>query len=100
MSTEYYHDVICMADVQDTNDKLYTQKDIVLIETSIIYFHEKLYITEKQKLSFNLPLVIILGTHHCGKEPYELFKCRGPSQDFLCHPDYAELVVAICFRQL
>ena len=45
-----------------------------------------------QKLAFHLPHVIILGTHHCGKERREEFKRLGSSNDVLCYRDYADLV--------
>ena len=45
--------------IRDTNTKLYTQKELVLIETSITEFHYKLYVPEK--LEFRFPYVRILG---------------------------------------
>ena len=50
-----------------TTAKLYTWKDIVLIDTLIREFNNNFYILEIQKLEFYLPHVCIFGTHHCGK---------------------------------
>ena len=58
----------------DTTKKLYTRKEILLLETSIKYFHEKFYIIEIQELEFNFLYVNILGTHNCGKELLDTFK--------------------------
>ena len=44
---------------------------------------------------FHLPNVLILGTHHCGKELQKEFKCRGELHDILCWRDYAERLVSI-----
>ena len=49
-----------------THVKLYTRREIVMMETSIDDFHTSLYITEIQNLAFHLPHVHILGTNHCG----------------------------------
>ena len=51
-----------------THGKVYTCKDLVLLETLMSEFNNKYYITEIQKLAFHLPHVSIIGTHHCGKE--------------------------------
>ena len=58
-------------------EKLYTQKELVLLDISTTEFHEKFYIPEIQKLTFNLSHMYILGTHHCGKQLYEAFMHRG-----------------------
>ena len=50
-----------------STEKLYTQKELVLLETSVTEFHENLYISAIKKLVFNFPHVRILGTHRCGK---------------------------------
>ena len=51
-----------------TPGKVYTRKEIVLLETSISKFHGKYYTPAIQRLAFNFPCVHILGTHRCGKE--------------------------------
>ena len=57
-----------------TPEKVYTQKEIVLLETLISEFHKNKYTPEIQKLELNLPHVGILGNHHCDKELCEVFK--------------------------
>ena len=61
--------------ISATPGKIYTQKEIVLLENLISEFHNKYYIPEIQKLAFHLPHVHIPGMHHCGKEIREAFKC-------------------------
>ena len=48
--------------------RVYTRKELVLLENLIPEFHNKYYIPEIKSLVFNLPHVSILGTYHCGKE--------------------------------
>ena len=79
----------------DVISKLYTQKELVLIETPIKSFHEKFYIPALQKLGFHLPHVRILGTRHCGKERCGTFKHWGNFHDTLCYRDYEERAVSI-----
>ena len=66
------------------NEQLNTRKDLVLLETSITEFREKFCIPAIPKLAFNLTRVSILGTHHCGKEQHEAFKCRGELHGVFC----------------
>ena len=80
--------------------KVYTQKELVLIETSITEFHEKFYILEIQKLVFHLLHVSILITHHCGKEWRESFKLRVNLHDVLCCIYYAERIVSSFSHQI
>ena len=77
----------------DRTSKVYTRKELVLIETPIIEFHEKFYIKKIQKLAFHLPHVCIRGIHHFVKELLKEFKLRGNLHDILCCRDYAEQVV-------
>ena len=66
---------MCSTDISYlTPVKVYTQKEIVLIETLISKFHKKNYKPEIQKLAFHFPHVSILRTHNCGKEIREAFK--------------------------
>ena len=44
---------------------IYTGKELVVIESSIVGFHRDFYITAIHKLAFHLPHVYILGKHHC-----------------------------------
>ena len=50
-----------------TTVKVYTQKELVLLETLISEFHSKYYIPEIKNLAFHLPPVGILRMNHCGK---------------------------------
>ena len=46
--------------------KLYTGKEIFMMESPIVDFHQGFYIHAIQKLAFHLTHVRIIGTHHCG----------------------------------
>ena len=46
------------------NAKVYSQKEIVLMETYISDFDKQYYIVEIKKLSFHLPYVLVIGTQH------------------------------------
>ena len=80
--------------------KLYTRKEIFIMEISISYFHTSLYTPEIQRLVFHLPHVRILGTHHCGNTRREAFKYPCSFQDVLDCCDYSERVVAIFAHQI
>ena len=60
---------ICRKCKQDTasekSTKIYTRKELVMIETTISNFCTSLYIQEIHKLAFHIPHVQILGTNHC-----------------------------------
>ena len=49
-----------------TPTKLYTIKELVMMETYIAGFHTSFYIPAIKNLTFHLPHVRILGTNHCG----------------------------------
>ena len=75
---------MCYTDISYvTTGKVYTRKELVLIETSILKFHNKYYITSIKKLAFHLPHVRILGMHHFGKYFREAFKRRSRQYDVL-----------------
>ena len=78
----------------DKSTKIYTRKELVMMETTISDFHTSFYIPAIQKLAFNLPHVRILGTNHCGELQRTDFKRRELFQNILCCRDYAERVVA------
>ena len=69
--------------------QLYTIKEHVIMESSIVDFHRDFYIPAIQKLAFRLPHVHILGTNHCGNTRREAFKRCSYFQDVLCRRDYA-----------
>ena len=71
-----------------------------MIETSILKFHNKYYITSIKKLAFHLPHVRIIGTHNCGKECHEEFKLRSKQHDVLCRSDYEDHIVSIFAHQI
>ena len=50
----------------DKYTKIYTRKELVMMETSISDFHTSFYIPAIHKLAFYLPHVRIFGTNHCG----------------------------------
>ena len=78
----------------DKSTKIYTRKELVMMETTISDFHTNLYIPAIQNLAFNLPHVRILRTNHCGEMRHTDFKRRESLQDVLCRRDYADRVVA------
>ena len=78
----------------DTSTKIYTRKELVMMDTTVSDFHTSFYIPAIQKLAFHLPNVRILGTNHCGEMRRTAFKRRELFQDVICRHDYAERVVA------
>ena len=64
------------------------------MESSIVDFHQDLYIPIIKKLEFHLPHVHVLATNHCGNTRREEFKLRSDFQHVLCRRDYAERVVS------
>ena len=75
-----------------TPAKLYTRKDIDMMETSIADFHTSFYIPAIQKLAFHLPHAHIIGTNHLGNTRREAFKRLSSNQYLLCRLGYAERV--------
>ena len=57
----------------EKSTKLYTRKEIVMMETTISNFHKSLYIPSIQKFVFHIPRVQILGTSHCGESSSNWF---------------------------
>ena len=84
----------------DKSTKIYTRKEIVIMETIIFEFHTSFYVPAIQKLAFRLPHVRILGTNHCGEMRFTAFKRSELFQDVLCRRDYAERLVAIFSNQI
>ena len=78
----------------DKSTKIYTRKELVMMETTISDFHTSFYIPAIQKLASNLPHVRIIGTNHCGEMQCTSFKRRELFQDVLCRRYYDERVVS------
>ena len=78
----------------DKSTKIYTRKELVMIDTTISDFHTSFYIPTIQKLVFHLPHMRILGTNHCGAMRCTAFKRREILQYILCRRDCDERVVA------
>ena len=78
----------------DSSTKIYTRKELVMMETTISDFHTSFYIPAIQKFAFRLPHVRILGTNHCGEMRRTVFKRRELFQDVIYRRDYSERVVA------
>ena len=76
----------------DKYTKIYTKKEIVMMETTISDFGTSFYIPAIQKLAFYLPHVRILGTNHCGEMRHTAFKQRELFQDVLYCRGYSERV--------
>ena len=62
------------ASVQST--KIYTRKELVMMETTIYNFHTIFYILAIQKLAFHIPHVQIMGKNHCDDSRQNSFRCR------------------------
>ena len=71
-----------------TPAKLYTIKELVVVETSIADFHTSVYIPEIENLAFHLPRVRVLGTRHCVNTHREAFKRLSANQDVFFRRDY------------
>ena len=84
----------------DKSTKIYTRKELVMMEKTISNFHTSFYIPSIQKLAFHLPHVRILGKNHCGELQRTAFKRCELFQDVLCRHDYAERVVASFANQI
>ena len=84
--------------------KVYTKKELTLLETSIKEFYEKVNIPEIQKMAFILPNVHILGTHHYGEKSVIHLNvveiCMMFYADVLCPLDYEERLVSIFSHQI
>ena len=78
----------------DKSTKIYTRKELVMMEKTISCFHTNFYIPAIQNLAFHLPHVRILGKNHCGELRRTAFKRCELFQDVLCCRDYAESLVA------
>ena len=84
----------------DKSTKIYTRKELVMMETTISEFNTSFYIPSIQNMAFHLPHVRILGTNHCGAMQHTSFKRRELFQDFLCRRDYSERLVASFYHQI
>ena len=80
--------------------KIYTRKELVIMDTTISDFRTSFYILAIQKLAFHLPHMRILGTNHCGEMRRTDFKRRELYQDVLCCRYYDEGVVARFANQI
>ena len=65
----------------DNSTKIYTRKELVMMETKLSGFHTSFYIPDVQNLAFHLPHVLILGTNHCGEIRRTDFKLCELFQD-------------------
>ena len=84
----------------EESTKIYTIKELVMMETTISDFHASFYIPDIQNLALNLTHVRILVTNHCGEMRHTAFKQRELFQDVICRRDYAESVVARFSHQI
>ena len=84
----------------DKYTKIYTRKEMVILETKISEYYTSFYIPSIQKLDFCLPHVRILGTNHCDEMQHTALKRRELFQDVLCNCGYAERVVASFTNQI
>ena len=80
--------------------KIYTRKELEMMETTISDFRTSFYIPAIQKLAFHLPHVRIIGTNHCGEIRRTAFKRHELFQDVLYPRDYSERVVVSFSNQI
>ena len=81
-------------------EKIYTRKELIVMESSVVEFNQDFYIPAIQNLAFHLPHVFILGAHHFGNMHQEAFNSRSNLQDVLCLLDYSEHVIASFVHQI
>ena len=74
--------------------KIYTRRELVMMEKTISNFHTSFYIPAIQKLAFKISHVKKLSTNRCGDSLRNSFKPRESFKDVLCCRDYDEKVVA------
>ena len=95
---------ICLEFQQDIasvkSTKIYTRKELMMMERTISNFRTSFYIPEIQKLVFQIPHVHILGTNNCGDSRWTAFKHSESLQDVLCRREYDEGLVAIFAHQI
>ena len=84
----------------DKSTKIYTRKELVLMEITIHDFHTIFYIPAIQKLYLHIPHARILFTNHCSEIRCTAFKRRELFQDVLCHRDYSDRVVTRFSNQI
>ena len=84
----------------DKSTKIYTRKELVMMETTISNFHTSFYIPAIQKLAFHLPHRRILGTNHCNELRRTVFKRHELFQDVICCRNSSERVVASFSNQI
>ena len=60
----------------EQSTKVYTIKELVMMETITYNSHTSLYIPDIQKLELHIPRVKILGTNHYGESCQTAFKRR------------------------
>ena len=80
--------------------KIYTRKELVILDTKISDFNTCFYIPAIQKLAFHIPHVHIIGTYHCGEMRRTALKQRELFQDVIFRRDYANRLVAIFDNQI
>ena len=86
--------------IQNQLQNIYTIKDLVIMETSIVDSNKKFYILAMKKLALHFPRIHIVGTHHCGKTHQESFKYCAAYHNVLLHKYYSECVVASFAHQI
>ena len=88
----------CQECQQDTasvkSTKVYTRKELLMMETTISNFHTSFFIPAIQKLAFHIPCVKIMVANHCGDSRRTVFKRRKSFQYVLCQREHSERVVA------
>ena len=64
----------------EQSTKIYTRKELVMMEITIYNYRTSFYIPEIYKLAFHIPHVQILGINHCGDSCQTVFKRRESFQ--------------------
>ena len=68
----------------DNYTKVYTRKELVMMETTIYDFYSSFYIPAIQKVAFQLPHVCTLGKNHYDAMRHTVIQLRELIQDVLC----------------
>ena len=63
------------------------------METKVVEFHKRLHITAIKKIALHLPILHILGAHHCVNARQEVFNSHSSYHGVLWRKYYLERVV-------
>ena len=79
----------------EQSTRIYTRKELVMMETTIPNFHTSFNIPSVYRLEFYLQHIQILGTNNCCDSRRTSFKRRESFQDMPYLHDYAKRAVTV-----